>query len=337
MSHEDHSLNTSLKPGTISAVFMPLLLAVLPALLPSQAWASAFPTKTIRIVVPFAPGGSTDLLARQIGEKLSASLKGTVIVENRPGAGGTVGADYVAKADADGHTLLMGVTGSNAISPALNPKIPYDPIKDFEPVTIISVSPLILGVNTSVAAKTVNDLVRLAKKSPVTYGTPGNGTSMHLTGEMFALATKASLVHIPYRGAAAMMNELLGGQIDATFGDAVVLMPMLEAGKIIPLAVTSSKRHPLLPSVPTVAESGHPGFEALSWQGLFAPAKTPPETLSLLSREVNVALNSPDIRDFFQSRGFLIGGNTPPEFKAFVIKEVGKWKDIVQKSGVTPN
>ena len=309
-----------------------LLVATWLAALPAQAQDSG---KTMRIVVPFPPGGSTDLLARRIGDKLAAAWGQTVIVENRAGAGGTVGAAYVAKAAPDGNTLLMGVTGSNAIAQSLYANLPYDVLKDFAPVSMVVSAPLVVAVNPAVRAKTLAEFIALAKARPgaVSYGSAGNGTSMHLTGEMFKQATGTSMVHIPYRGSAGMLNDLMGGQIDASFGDLLVLMPQLEAGKIRPLAVTSRQRHPLLPNVPTVAENGFPGFEALSWQGLFAPAGTPPEAVARISAEVHKAVNSPDIKDYFSARGFLIDGTTPAAFKTLLEAEVKKWGAIVKASG----
>ena len=306
---------------------------------PAPAAAQDYPNKPIHIVVPFPPGGSTDLMARRIGEKISAALKQPVVVENRAGAGGTVGAEYVAKSAPDGYTLLMGVTGSNGIAGAIYPKLGYDLVRDFAPVSMVSVSPLVLGVNPGVPAKTVQEFVRLAKSRPgkVSHGTPGNGTSMHLTGEMFATETDTALLHVPYRGSAAAVTDLLGGQIDAMFSDLVVLMPMVQSGKAVPLAVTSRKRHPMLPNVPTVAESGYPGFEALSWQGFFAPARTPPAVVALLSREISKAIQSSDIQEYFGSRGFILEGSTPEAFTAFVGQEVNKWGRIVRKAGVTIN
>ncbi|MBB3178250.1 tripartite tricarboxylate transporter substrate binding protein [Variovorax sp. Sphag1AA] len=309
----------------------------LPLLAPLTAQAQG--AKTVRIVVPFTPGGSTDLLARRIGEKLAAAWNQPVIVENRAGAGGTVGADFVAKSPPDGTTLLMGVTGSNAIAQALYPKLPYDVIKDFAPVSMVVSAPLVVTVNPAVKANTLAEFIALAKAKPgaISYGSAGNGTSMHLTGEMFKQATKTSMVHIPYRGSAGMLTDLMGGQIDATFGDLLVVMPQLEAGKLRPLAVTSKQRHPLLPNVPTVAESGYPGFEALSWQGLFAPAATPPDLVAKISAEVNKAIKAPDIQDYFASRGFLMEGTTPAAFKTFLDAEVKKWSAIVKSSGAKPD
>lgn len=316
-----------LAAGTSSLLAAPLLA-------PLDAMAQA-PGQTTRIVVPFPPGGSTDVLARRIGEKLSAAWGKTVIVDNRPGAGGTVGADYVAKAAPDGTTLLLGVTGSNAIAQSLYTKLPYDVIKDFAPVSLVVSSPLVITINPSVKARTLAEFVALAKAKPgaISYGSAGNGTSMHLTGEMFKQATHTSMVHIPYRGSGGMLTDLMGGQIDATFGDLLVVLPQLEAGKLIPLAVTSKQRHPLLPKVPTVAESGYPGFEALSWQGVFAPARTPPAMVEKISADINQALKAPDVQEYFVTRGFVMEGTTPAAFKTFLDAEVKKWAAIVKVSG----
>lgn len=310
------------------------------ALAPMAASAQdAYPSKMVRIVVPFPPGGSTDLLARKIGEKLSAQWKQPVIVDNRPGAGGTVGADHVSKAAPDGYTLLIGVTGSNGIAGSLYPNLPYDPIKGFTPVTAVVSAPLIIVRNERLSAKTLPELVAAAKAKPgsITYGSPGTGTSMHLTGEMFELATKTALLHIPYRGSAGALTDLMGGQIDLMFGDVLVVMPQIEAKKIMPIAVTSKERHPLFPNVPTVAESGYPGFEALSWQGLFAPPGTPAAVVDKINKDVNAALASPDIQEYFVSRGFKLGGSGAAEYKAFIEAENKKWAGIVKTAGVKPD
>ncbi|WP_288253571.1 tripartite tricarboxylate transporter substrate binding protein [uncultured Hydrogenophaga sp.] len=310
------------------------------ALAPMTASAQdAYPSKMVRIVVPFPPGGSTDLLARKIGEKLSAQWKQPVIVDNRPGAGGTVGADHVSKAAPDGYTLLIGVTGSNGIAGSLYPNLPYDPIKGFTPVTAVVSAPLIIVRNERLSAKTLPELVAAAKAKPgsITYGSPGTGTSMHLTGEMFELATKTALLHIPYRGSAGALTDLMGGQIDLMFGDVLVVMPQIEAKKITPIAVTSKERHPLFPNVPTVAESGYPGFEALSWQGLFAPPGTPAAVVDKINKDVNAALASPDIQEYFVSRGFKLGGSGAAEYKTFIEAENKKWAGIVKTAGVKPD
>jgi len=304
------------------------------------AWAQAYPSRPLRIVVPFPPGGSTDLLARRIAEALAKSLGQPVVVENRPGAGGTTGADAVAKAAPDGYTLLMGVTGSNAISAALNPKLPYNPVSDFSPITQVVSAPLVLVVSAAAPLKSVRDYVAAARGNPLTYASPGNGTSMHLTGEMFALAADVKLTHVPYKGSAAALNDTLGGTVQSMFGDFLVVLPQIRAGKLLPLAVSSARRHPLLPEVPTIAEAGAgigslATLEAVSWQGLFAPAGTPRDIVARLNVEVVRALESPEIKGFFSPQGFVVAGSTPEQFKALVEAEVTKWGRIVKAANVT--
>ncbi len=303
----------------------------------SAAHAQGYPNKLMHLVVPFPPGGSTDLMARRIAEKLQAATGQPVIVENTPGAGGAVGAEFVARAAPDGYTFMIGVTGSHAISMSLNPKLPYHPLKDFTPITKVMSAPLIIGVTPKFPGKTLADFVAYARTRPdqVTHGSPGNGTSMHLTGEMFNIATGLKLVHVPYKGSAGALNALLGDQIQAMFGDFLVLLPQIRSGKINALAVTSASRHPLLPDVPTVAESGYPGFEALSWQGMFAPAGTPPDIVAKLNSEVVRALAADDVRDSFAKQGMLVGGSTPAEFHAFVEAEIAKWAKIIKTANVT--
>ena len=304
---------------------------------PCAVMAQSYPSKPIRIVVPFPPGGSTDLLARRLGEKLSVSMGQPVIVENKPGAGGTTGADFVAKSAPDGYTLLMGVTGSNAIAASLYPKLPYDTLKDFAPVSMVVSAPLVLAVNSSTPIKTVKDYIAAARAKPMTYGTPGNGTSMHLTGEMFDQATGVRLTHVPYKGTAPALNDMLGGSLQSMFGDFLVLLPQIKAGKVTPIAVTTLRRHPLLPDVPTIAESGVPGlekFEAISWQGLFAPAATPREVVARINAEVVKALDSADIKEFFGSQGFIVAGSTPEQFRSMIEAEVPKWGRVIRAANI---
>lgn len=309
------------------------LVAALAILGSAPAFADAYPSRLIKIVVPFPPGGSTDVIARSIAEKFQKSMGQTTIVENRPGAGGAVGSDHVAKQPADGYTLLVGVTGSHGVSVSLNPRLPYHPLKDFEPISLIVSAPLTIVANPSVPANDVKSLVALGK--PLNHGTPGNGTSMHLTAEMFNLATGTKFVHVPYKGSAAALQDLIGGQIQLMFGDFLVTLPQIRAGKIKAIAVTSARRHPLLPDVPTVAESGYPGFEALSWQGFFAPAGTPKEIVAKLNAELIKALNAPDMQDYFAKQGFLVGGNSPEAFRSFIESEIPKWARIIKEAKVT--
>ncbi|HEY8337938.1 MAG TPA: tripartite tricarboxylate transporter substrate binding protein [Tardiphaga sp.] len=319
---------------------MTLALASLAMFLPASGYAQAtYPNKPIHIVVPFAPGGSTDMLARRLGEKFAADWGQPVVVDNRPGAGGTIGADFVAKSVPDGYTLLAGVTGSNAIAQPLYSKLPYDVVKDFAPLSMMVSAPLVLAVNPDVKANTAAEFLALAKSKPdaLSFGSPGNGTSMHLTGEMYKQITGVSMVHVPYRGSAAMLTDLMTGQIQVAFGDVLVLMPQIQAGKVRALAVTSKTRLPLLPDVPTLDEAGLAGFEGSSWQGLFAPAGTPPDIVERLGAAVVKAMQSPDIKDYFAAQGFVVQGSTPQAFKAFVASEVNKWTPIVKNSGAQAN
>jgi tripartite-type tricarboxylate transporter receptor subunit TctC len=300
-------------------------------------FAQPYPNRVVRLVVPFPPGGSTDLLARKLCDKLQASMGQPCIVENKPGAGGAVGSEFVAKAAPDGYTLLMGVTGSHGISVSLNPKLPYHPLKDFAPISMVVTTSLVLVVGPQFPASTLAEYVAYAKGRPdqVTHSSPGNGTSMHLTGEMFNLAAGTKLVHVPYKGSAGAVNDLMGGQVQSMFGDFLVVYPQVKAGKIKALAVTSAKRHPMLPDVPTVAESGYPGFEALSWQGLFAPAATPAEIVARLNAETLKALSAEDFRDAFARQGFTVAGSSPVEFRAFIEAEIPKWARIIKAGNVT--
>jgi tripartite-type tricarboxylate transporter receptor subunit TctC len=271
------------------------------------------------------------IIGRRIAEKFQASMGQPVLVENKPGAGGAVGSEQVAKAAADGYTLGIGVTGSHAVSYSLNPKLPYQ-AKDFDPISLVVSAPLTIVVNPSVPAKNLKELVAL--NQALNHGTPGNGTSMHLTAEMFNLAARTKFVHVPYKGTAGALNDLMGGQIQMMFGDFLVTLPQVKAGKIRALAVTSLQRHPLLLEVPTVAESGYPGFEALSWQGLFAPAGTPPAVMARLNAELRKAVTATDMQEYFASQGFFVGGNSPAEFRAFIDKEIPKWAQIVKAANV---
>ena len=297
--------------------------------------AQPYPSKPLRFVVPFPPGGSTDLLARRLCERLQASMGQPCVVENKPGAGGAVGSEFVAKTAPDGYTLLLGVTGSHGISVSLNPKLPYHPIKDFAPISMLVSTSLVLVVGPQFPAGTLAEYVTYAKGRPdqVTHSSPGNGTSMHLTGEMFNLASGTKLVHVPYKGSAGAVNDLMGGQVQSMFGDFLVVYPQVKGGKIKALAITSGKRHPMLPDVPTIAESGYPGFEALSWQGLFVPAGTPADIVAKLNAETLKALTAEDFRDAFAKQGFTVAGSSPAEFAAFFRSEAAKWGDVAKRSG----
>ncbi|MDF0595189.1 Bug family tripartite tricarboxylate transporter substrate binding protein [Psychromarinibacter halotolerans] len=301
-----------------------------------MALAQGFPEKPITIVVPFPPGGSTDLLARQIGEQISETLGQPVVVENRGGAGGTVGAHYVTQAEADGYTLLMGVTGSNAISAVLRDDLPYSPTEDFDPVSIVISSPLVLVVQSDSDFESVQDVIDFASENPETFthGTPGVGTSMHMAAELFGLESGTTLLHVPYSGSADALKDLLGGQIDSMFGDILVTSEHVKAGTLRPLAVTGTQEHFLLEGIPTMAEAGLEDYSAFSWQGLFAPAGTPTEVLDTLYGAVSDAIATDELQAIFTERGFLVEGMTPADSKAFIAGEVEKWGRVVDAAGL---
>ena len=317
-----------------------LLLAAIPyaALLfalPASAQMDAYPAKSIRIVVPFPAGGATDIAARAIADKMGAAWKQAVTVENRAGAGGNVGADYVAKSPADGYTLVMGITGSHAINTSLYAKMPYDPVTDFEPVTQVAVVPNVLVVHPSVPAKTLGDLVDLAKRQPgkFDYASLGSGTAAHLGMELFKTSAGIFMVHIPYRGSAPAVADLIGGQVQVMMDGLPSALPHVKAGRLRALAVTSQKRSPAAPDLPTIAESGYPGFYADAWSGLFAPRGTPKAIVDKLAAETQRILRLPDVRERFAGLGAEPVGSTPAEFAQHVQREIGKWARVVKQSG----
>jgi tripartite-type tricarboxylate transporter receptor subunit TctC len=313
-----------------------LALALVPA-----AWAqSAWPTKPVRIVVPFAPGGTTDILARALAPELSRAFGQQFIVDNKPGAGGNVGAAEVARAPNDGYTFLMGTVGTHGINVSLYSKMPYDPVKDFAPVTLVAGVPNVLVMNPAKAAEyrieTVPDLIRFAKANPgkLNMASSGNGTSIHLSGELFKTLTGTYMVHFPYRGSGPAVTDLLGGQMDLMFDNLPSSMPHIKAGKLKALAVTSAARSEALPEVPTIAEAGPvKGYEASSWFGLLAPAGTPADIVSRVQQETAKALANPAIKERLQSQGAIPSGNTPAEFARLIDSEIRKWAAVVKASG----
>jgi tripartite-type tricarboxylate transporter receptor subunit TctC len=304
-------------------------------MLASGVHAQAWPTKPIKWVVPFAPGGTTDILARTIGDKLAIALGQPVIIENKPGAGGGVGADYTAKAPADGYTIMGGTISTHAINASLYKSLPYDPVKDFAPITLIARVPNMLVVNPDVPAKNVAELIALMKASPAkyTFASSGNGTSQHLSGELFKTMAGVEMQHIPYKGSPPALQDVVGGQVTMTFDNITTAWPLAKGGKLRALAVTTAKRSSVAPEVPTLAESGLAGYEVGSWQGVFAPAGTPPEIVKRLNAEIVKIIRMPDVNDKLTALGAEPVGNTPEEFGALVRAEVGKWADVVKKSG----
>lgn len=303
---------------------------------------SAWPNKQVRIVVPFAPAGTTDILARAIAPELSKAFGQTFFVDNKPGAGGNLGAENVAKSPADGYTLLMGTVGTHGINRALYEKLPYDPIKDFAPITLVAGVPNVMVVNAEKAKErninTVADFIAYAKANPakLNMASSGNGTSIHLSGELFKSMSGTFMVHFPYKGSSPALLDLVGGATDVMFDNLPSSLQLIKSGKLKALAVTSSQRSGALPDVPTLEQAGGvalKGFDASSWFGLLAPAGTPPEIVTRIQQEVSKALNSPAIKEKLLAQGAIPSGNTPTEFAKFIDSEHKKWAQVVKNSG----
>ena len=311
------------------------IAALFASLFVSAALAQPYPNKPLRIIVPFAPGGATDLIARAVGQKLTDSLGQPVVVENRTGASGMIGADLVAKAPPDGYTLLMASTAEIAINPSLYPKMAYDPAKDLAPVTLAGITPLILVVNPNSPARSVQDLVAQAKSKPgsVAFASAGNGSVQHLSGELLKTITKAEMTHIPYKGAAPALVDVLGGQVTMFFSGMPPAMPHVKSGKLRAIAVTTPKRSPAAPDVPTMTEAGIQGFDISNWFGVFAPAGTPEEILNKLNAEIVKALNLPDVKERLASQGAEVVGNSRAEFQKFIAAEMAKYSKLIKESG----
>ena len=307
------------------------------AAVPAQAQ-SDYPNKPILLVVPFAPGGSSEFLSRLIGSKLTEAWKQQVVVESRPGGAGNIAMEAVQRAKPDGYTLILGHVGTLAVNPAMFAKLPYDPNKGFVPVTMIATVPSLLVVNPTVPAKDFKEFLALAKAKPGTiyYGSAGNGSSGHLAMEYLKQAAHIDLVHVPYKGTGPMITDLLGGQTQATFTGATPLMPHIKQGKLRPLAVGSAKRIAALPDVPTVAEAGVPGFETSQWYGILAPAGTPDAIVRKLANEVNRILKTPEVVERLASDGSIPQGSTPEEFAKFIAGEQKRWGSVVKTAGIKP-
>lgn len=304
--------------------------------LASGALAQSYPSRPITIVVPFPAGGTTDIFARLVGQKLSESLGQTVIIENKPGAGGNLGSAQVARAAADGYTLLMGTVGTHAINPTLYSSMPYDWQKDFAPVAFTAGVPNVLVVSPDrVKAKTVAEFIAELKAQPgkLIMASSGNGTSIHLSGELFKQMTGTDMVHVPYKGSSFAITDLVGGQIDCIFDNLPSSIQQIRAGKIRAIALTSKERTSALPDVPTIAESGVPGFEASSWFGVWAPANTPKEIVDKLNAEIRKAVKTPEMQKSFADIGGEARDYTPAQFGEFIAAENAKWSGVVKKSG----
>ncbi len=296
--------------------------------------AQGYPNKTIRMVVPFAAGGPTDVVARTVGQKLSESWGQPVVVDNRGGVGGNIGSDIVAKAAPDGYTLAMVIVG-HAINASLYSKLPYDPVKDFAPVTLTAAATIVLVAHPSVQAKSVKELIALGKSRPgkINWASPGSGTPHHLAGELFRALTGIDMVHIPYKGAAPAIVDLLGGQVSLAFVSLPAALPHIKAGKLTALGISAPQRSAVAPEVPTIAESALAGYELENWYGVLAPAGTPRQIVNKLNGEIVKILQTQEVKERLNSQGFEIRTSTPEQFAAYIKSEIVKWAKIVKDSG----
>jgi tripartite-type tricarboxylate transporter receptor subunit TctC len=317
--------------GCCGALFGAVL--ALSATVAFAAWPN---DKIIRMVVPFAAGGSTDLIARKLAEGLSKNLGANVIVENRPGAGGTVGTDYVARQPADGYTILMGSVSTHGSAPCIYGNLPYDAAKDFTPLAVVATIPNVIVVNKQLPAQDLQSFVALAKKDPgrYTYASNGPGTSNHLASAFFTSAAGISMTHVPYRGSGPALIDLLGGQVNMMMDVIMTSYPYIKAGKLRALAVTSAQRSPMLPDVPTVAESGYPGFEAIVWFGMFGPAKLPADIANRLSQAIVAVQNGPDMKSYLESTGSQVSSVTGKDFAAMIKEDNAKWCKVVKQANI---
>ena len=314
---------------------LPAALLLICTVSPSLAHAQNYPNKTIRMIVPFPAGGATDIVARLVAQKLGDAMGQQVIVDNRGGAAGTIGSDLAAKSPPDGYTILIGTSSTHAIAQSLYAKLPYDSIKDFTPVIGIATATIVLSMHPSVPAKTVKELIALAKSKPdaLSFASSGSGGVSHLVGEMFKAQAGVQMLHIPYKGDAPALADLVGGQVSLEFGTALSFLPYIQSGRLKALAVTSLKRSQVMPDVPTVAESGLKGFEALQWFGVFAPAGTRAEVVTRLNTEIVKILQTADMRERLTKLASEVMADSPEQFAVFQKAEIAKWARVVKDSG----
>jgi tripartite-type tricarboxylate transporter receptor subunit TctC len=299
------------------------------------AFAQAWPAKPIRVVVPFPPGGGTDIIARETTQRVAAATGWTFVVDNKPGAGGNLGVDAVAKSPADGYTIVLGQTSNIAINPTLYAKMPYDSQKDLAPIVVLATAPPVMVTGANTPFKSLAETVNAAKAKPgqLNFASPGNGTVAHLTAEMFQKAAGITTQHVPYKGAAQALTDVVGGTVDLYMGSVPTLLGQIKQGKVRPLAVTSAKRVDDLPNVPTINESGYKGFDATSWFGLLAPANTPKEVVAKLNAEFNKALRTPELSKRLSDEGADPAGGTPEQFAALIKDDIPRWGKVVKESG----
>ena len=314
-------------------------LLVLSAALAAFSAAAQYPGKPVRIVVPFSAGGTTDILARAVGQKLTAAWSQPIVIDNRPGASGMIGAEMVAKAPPDGYTVLMASVAEVAINQSLYTRMTYDPLKDLAPVTLAGFTPLILVVHPSVQARSVKELIGLAKAKPgrFTFASPGNGSVQHLSGELLKTVARVDITHVPYKGGAPAVTDLVGGQISMFFAGMPIVMPHVKAGRLRALAVTVTRRSPAAPDVPTMEEAGVPGFDISNWFGVYVPAATPKAVIAKLNSELSRVLNLADVKERLAEQGLETVGNSVEQFDAFFRAEILKYDKIIRESGARPD
>jgi tripartite-type tricarboxylate transporter receptor subunit TctC len=314
-----------------------VVLALAAQCLIGTARAQEYPSRPIRLVVPYAPGGGADSVARIVARRVSENVGQPIVIDNRGGAGSILGTDIVAKAEPDGYTLLLGQSGPISINPAVYKTLPYDPVKDFAPVTMTTAYPYILVVNAKLSVQSLQEFVALGKAKPgsMNYGSTGIGAANHLVAELFNSKAGQKMTHIPYRGTALAVTDLIGGQLSMVFGDPISVLPHTQSGTLRALAVTSPERSPVAPQVPTVAESGYPGFDAIAWHGILAPARTPPAIIKKLNAEIVKALQDPETKALLVNQAMQTVGNTPEEFTAFIQKDIATWKAVAKAATVT--
>ncbi len=314
-----------------------LLLALMVTFSATRAHADEYPSHPIKLIVPYAPGGAADAIARILGKRVSMTIGQPIVVENRSGAGSIIGTEDVHKADPDGYTLLLGQSGPISINPGVYKELPYDPERDFAPITMTTDFPYTLVVNAKLPVETVQDFVAMVKAKPgeFNYGTTGVGAANHLVTELFSRKAGLKMIHLPYRGTALAVADLLAGQVTMVFADPVSALPHLQAGTLRALAVTTKDRSPLEPAVPTLAESGYPGFDAVGWHGILAPANTPAPIVEKLHDQIVAALGDPPTRDLIVAQAMHIVGDTPAQFAAFIKQDIALWKVVASQANVS--
>ena len=313
-----------------------LFAAALLAAAPTAALAQAWPAKPIRWVVPFPPGGGNDTIARLVAQKLTGPLGQQVVVDNRPGAGGTIGAEAAARAPADGYTMFLAGVATHGINPNLRRKLPYDALKDFQAVSLIASAPLLVVVHPSLPVKSVKELVAVAKARPgqINYASNGAGGSSHLAVELFNMMTGTKMVHVPYKGLAPALTDLMSGEVQVMFSSAVAMLPQVKAGRLRAIAMTGSKRSAAIPTVPTVAEAGVPGYETGSWYGVVVPAGTPKVAIDRLSKEIQAIVKSPDITNKLNEEAVIPVGSTPEAFDKHIRNELARWSKVIKAAKI---